>query len=100
MPHSFANVLVHVIFGTKDRRPAILPEFRERLFGYMAGIARDAGAIPFIFNGTDDHAHGLIGLGTTLSAADLLRLVKANSSRWVHEEFPAQRGFAWQSGYA
>jgi REP element-mobilizing transposase RayT len=99
MPHTYSNVLIHVIFGTKDRRPTIVPEIRPRLFAYMGGIIHELGAAPLIVNGTDDHAHAFLGLPATLALADLLRVLKANSSRWVHEEFPAHRGFAWQSGY-
>ena len=99
MAHSFANVLVHVIFGTKDRQPMITPDIRARLFAYMAGIAQELGATALIVNGADDHAHGLFGLPTTVSIADLLRVLKTNSSRWVHEQFPSHRNFAWQFGY-
>jgi putative transposase len=28
-----------------------------------------------------------------------VRIVKANSSRWAHEKWPQDRGFAWQTGY-
>ena len=28
-----------------------------------------------------------------------MRLVKANSSGWVHQTFPELAGFAWQNGY-
>ena len=31
--------------------------------------------------------------------ADLLRVLKTNSSRWVHEQFPARKRFGWQAGY-
>src|SRR5262249_10224433 len=31
--------------------------------------------------------------------ADVLRAVKAGSSRWVHKTFPALEAFAWQTGY-
>ena len=99
MAHSFANVLVHVIFGTKDRRPSILPEIRPLLFAYMGGVLAEAGAAPLIINGTSDHAHALFGLPWTLAVADLLRVLKTNSSRWLHEEFPRAGDFAWQSGY-
>src|SRR3954462_7702749 len=99
MVHTFANLLVHVIFGTKDRRPSIIPEIRPRLFAYMGGIISEAGATPLIVNGADDHAHAFVGLPSTLAIADLLRLLQTNSSRWVHEGFPKARDFAWQSGY-
>ena len=99
MAHTFANVLVHLIFGTKDRRPSIVPDIRARLFAYMGGIIGETGAMPLIVNGTDDHVHLFVGLPSTLSVADLMRVLKTNSSRWVHEEFPEVRNFAWQSGY-
>jgi len=28
-----------------------------------------------------------------------MRVLKANSSRWVHETLGSQRSFAWQTGY-
>ncbi len=32
--------------------------------------------------------------------AELARVMKANASKWIHEEFPKHRAFAWQHGYA
>jgi putative transposase len=49
--------------------------------------------------GTQDHIHLLVSLGREWSLADLLRDVKAGSSKWVHHEFPEDQSFAWQSGY-
>jgi hypothetical protein len=46
-----------------------------------------------------DHMHLLASLNRQTSVADALRVIKANSSRWVHETFPALGGFAWQAGY-
>jgi putative transposase len=28
----------------------------------------------------------------------LVKVVKSNSSRWVHEQFPTETGFGWQAG--
>jgi REP element-mobilizing transposase RayT len=65
----------------------------------MGGILRDIGATPLILNGTEDHAHQLLGIPATRSVAEVVRMVKANSSKWVHDEFPSHQDFAWQSGY-
>jgi REP element-mobilizing transposase RayT len=100
MPHSFASLLVHIIFSTKNRRPDLSPELAGRLFPYMGGIVRERKGVPLIINGPADHVHLLVSLPTTESTADLLRVVKTNSSRWVHEQFPAKRQFGWQTGYA
>ena len=44
--------------------------------------------------------HMLVSIPATESIAELLRVVKTNASRWVHEQFPAHKRFGWQSGYA
>jgi hypothetical protein len=38
MAHTFANLLTHVIFSTKDRQPLLTPDLRTDLLGYMGGI--------------------------------------------------------------
>ena len=51
-----------------------------------------AGAMP-------DHVHLLVSLTREQSLAEVTRLIKANSSKWIHETFPEKRSFAWQAGY-
>jgi hypothetical protein len=62
------------------------------------GIIRQFG-IPTIVNGTADHVHLLVSMGPATSLSDLLRVLKPNSSRWVHEQYPEPRRFGWESGY-
>ncbi len=99
MPHTFASLLVHVVFSTKDRAPDIHPALAARLFPYMGGIVKESKAAPIIINGPADHVHALLSITPATSLADLLRVLKTNSSRWVHEQFPERTRFAWQSGY-
>ncbi len=99
MPHSFTHLLSHVIFGTKGRVPCLDAELRERLFPYMGGIIRELGGSTLAINGTMDHAHLLLLLPATKPVADAMRVLKANSSRWVHETWASRRSFAWQTGY-
>jgi REP element-mobilizing transposase RayT len=100
MPHTFASLLVHVIFSTKNRAPTLSADLASRLFPYMGGIVRERKGQPLIINGPADHVHLLLSIPAAESIADLLRVLKTNSSRWVHEQFPARRGFCWQAGYA
>jgi REP element-mobilizing transposase RayT len=46
-----------------------------------------------------DHVHLLASISKEIAVAEALRLIKANSSKWVHETFPNNRHFAWQAGY-
>ena len=99
MPGSFTSLHYHIVFSTRDRRPVIAPDLRPRLWGYMGGILRDQGNTPLAVGGTADHVHILAGLTPTRALADVMREVKAGSSRWVHEAL-GERDFAWQEGYA
>jgi REP element-mobilizing transposase RayT len=99
MAHAFANMLAHVIFGTKHRVPQIDPELKPRLTSYLGGVLR-AQDVPLIeIDAMPDHVHLLISLPATKALADVLRVLKANSSKWVHETWAARRDFTWQKGY-
>jgi REP element-mobilizing transposase RayT len=62
--------------------------------------AKYSSASEFRFNGPADHVRLLVYIAATESISDLLRIVKTNSSRWVHEQFPGHKRFGWQAGYA
>lgn len=99
MAHTYTNLLIHALFSTKDRQPMLDAELRTRLYPYMAGIISNLKAQPVIISGPKDHVHLLFVLPATLPLADLMEKVKANSSKWVHEDWPRGVDFAWQSGY-
>jgi putative transposase len=99
MAHTYTNLLIHSLFSTKGRQPVLKAELKARLFPYMAGIIATLKCRPVIINGREDHVHLLFVLPAALSLADLLERLKANSSKWVHEELPKYSSFAWQSGY-
>ncbi len=94
---SLSSLHVHVVFGTKDRRPTITGPLHPKLHAYLGGIVRELHGKPVIVNGTGDHVHLLATIPATLCVADLCRIVKTNSSRWVKDHGTK---FAWQKGYA
>jgi len=99
MPQSFACLHHHLIFATKNRAPLITEGIQPRLFDYIGGILRAQGCALGAAGGMPDHVHLLVSLDKQVLIAQTLRIVKANSSRWVHETFPGLSGFAWQVGY-
>jgi REP-associated tyrosine transposase len=99
MSDSYTNLLYHIVFSTKDRRPLITPDYEIRLFDYIGGTLRDAGGISLELNGSDDHIHVLAKLRPTRALSDVLRDLKANASGWMHEVFPELSQFSWQRGY-
>ncbi|MBI1804678.1 MAG: IS200/IS605 family transposase [Ignavibacteriae bacterium] len=99
MSHTYTRLLTHIVFSTKNRFPFINAELRSRLFPYIGGIVRELDGKPILINGIADHVHILTSLPPRLALSDVLRTVKANSSRWVHEQFPSHTKFAWQTGF-
>jgi putative transposase len=100
MAHSYVCVRLHLVWATYRRQPWIAPEWRDRLYRYLAAVARRKGAWIICAGGVRDHIHLYIALSASLSIAQLVNALKANSSRWIHETFPRHRLFAWQTGYA
>ena len=97
--HTFVSNRIHIVFSTKDRRPTIPHELLHRLWAYIAGITKRLDAKPYAIGGMCDHVHIFIGLPATANLAEIVQKIKANSSRWIHEESNVAL-FAWQEGYA
>ncbi len=99
MGQSLALLQYHFIFGTKDRTELIRPELRERLHEYIGGIIRKRKGRLLAAGGTGDHVHLLAILHPERAVSDIIRDVKANSSKWIHENYADLAAFAWQDGY-
>ena len=63
----------------------------------MRAIARNIGINMTAIGGTDTHVHILLTIPAKSNTADIVRTLKANSSRWMGE---IGNRFAWQDGYA
>jgi putative transposase len=97
MGHACVRNYVHIVFSTRDRRHVIREPIREKLWDYMRGIGRNYNVDVKAIGGVEDHAHVVIALPPRLSLADAVRVVKANSSKWMSEN---GHWFSWQDGYA
>ena len=98
MPSTHLSLHYHIVFSTKDRAPIISAAWRERLHAYIGGVVRNLEGVPEAIGGVADHVHLLLGLRATARLADVMRDLKAVSSRWVHDEI-GERAFLWQEGY-
>jgi REP element-mobilizing transposase RayT len=96
---TFTNLLYHVVFSTKDRQPLIHASLRAELDKYIGGILRNHGGILLEVGGMPDHTHLVAKLPADRSVAEMVRLIKANSSKWVNERIAPGSSFGWQGGY-
>ena len=100
MPQSFALIIVHLVFTTKDRTPILNASIRTALHAYLATVARNAGCECFRVGGVADHVHLAISLSRITTTAKLVEELKTSSSKWLKTQSPALASFAWQRGYA
>jgi REP element-mobilizing transposase RayT len=99
MATTFSNLLYHVVYSTKYRHPSITPDIKDNLYSYLGGIIRQHDGILLAAGGMPDHVHMLAKFSPRLAVADVLRDVKAGSSKWVNEQGLGRGRFEWQTGY-
>lgn len=71
----------------------------DQIHAYLGGIIKNIGGIPIIIGGINDHVHVLTSLPKTMALADFVRIVKADSSKWIKLLDSHYANFAWQEGY-
>jgi putative transposase len=96
---SFTRLTYHVVYATKFRQPSITQAVRERLYEYIGGTIRAKQGHLIEIGGVADHVHILAQLSASLAVADVIRAIKANSSRWMNDLPATKRPFEWQKGY-
>ncbi len=100
MANSYTSLNIHYVFSTKNRKNLLDSQMRSRLWPYIGGIAKQHNMVALAVGGTENHVHMLVSIPATLTPSKAIQLVKANSSRWINEEFPKKTGFSWQVGYS
>jgi putative transposase len=99
MASTFTNLLYHIVFSTKRREPLLTEALRPELDRYIGGILREERGVLLEIGGMPDHIHLVARFRADVSVAEMLRRIKANSSRWANEREHAAGRFAWQAGY-
>ena len=99
MAHTHRNHYFHLIWSTKNRKRLIEDSWRERLYQYIGGTIRNQGSGLIEIGGVSDHVHLLIQMGNLDNYSSLIRMIKADSSKWIHKEWKDKKDFAWQEGY-
>ena len=98
MPQSLAQIYVHIVFSTKNRRPMLHDSaLRDEMHKYLGGTCNVLECPVLRVGGVADHVHVLCRLGKTIAVADLVKELKRESSQWAKTK--GLEDFYWQSGY-
>jgi REP element-mobilizing transposase RayT len=101
MPQSFARIVIHTVFSTKQRVSCFQDRaFREEAHAFVGGCAKALGCLPIEIGGVSDHVHLLTTLARTTSVAEFVKETKRVSSNWIQQRGGMWSKFHWQAGYA
>jgi len=100
MAQSHSNILVHIVFSTKDRFPFLNDlESRKRTHAYLARVFNEHQCHALEVGGTEDHVHILCNLSRNHSVSEIIEKAKSHSSSWIKTFGGRCAKFAWQAGY-
>jgi putative transposase len=100
MSQSFAQIYVHIVFSTKNRRPYLQDaSIRDELHRYLGRACNGLDCPVLKVGGVADHVHVLCRLDRNISIANLVEELKRESSKWVKTKTPDLSDFYWQNGY-
>lgn len=99
MANTYTQLTFQVVFAVYKRENVIDRSWRDELHKYISGILTKEGLKSLAVGGWSDHIHLLFGMPPTKSLSDVVRVVKASSSKWVNERGFTKGLFRWQEGF-
>ena len=99
MANTYHQIYIQTVFAVKHREAQIDKTWKPELCGVIGNLINEMGCKTLIVNGVEDHVHCFLGLKPAVSVAELMKVVKAKSSKWVNENQKTKQHFAWQEGY-
>lgn len=99
MANTYHQIYLQTVFAVKYREAMILKEWKATLFAVIGNLINEANCKTIIVNGVEDHVHCFIGLKPVVSVSELMKTVKAKSSKYINDHSLTPGRFEWQEGY-
>jgi len=99
MANTYHQIYIQAVFAVKYRRAMLKKEWRHHILGIIGNLINETGCKTIIVNGVDDHVHCFIGLKPAISVSELMKTVKAKSSKYINDHSLTPDHFEWQEGY-
>ena len=99
MPNTYSQIYIQIVFAVKGRQNLIPNQNREELQKFITGIVKKREQKLLSIYSMPDHTHLLIGLKPSISISDLVRDIKAGSSKFINDNHWLKGKFNWQEGF-
>ena len=99
MANTYHQIYLQTVFAVKYRKAVIEKAWKEKLFAVIGNLINETDCKTIIVNGVEDHVHCFIGLEPVVSVSELMKTVKAKSSKYINDHSLTESRFEWQKGY-
>jgi REP element-mobilizing transposase RayT len=99
MANTYHQVYLQFIFAVKYRNAVLDKQWRSIVFGVIGNLINETDCKTINVNGVEDHVHCLLGLKPVVSMSELMKTVKAKSSKYINDHHLTKSRFEWQDGY-
>ncbi len=99
MANTFYQIYIHTVFAVKGRQSLIANAWKDEAHKYICGIVNNHHQKVYAINGIPNHIHLLLSINPDCRLSDLMREVKANSSKWINKRKFVKGKFQWQEGF-
>jgi putative transposase len=99
MAQSLSNILVHIVFSTKERRSWLNDAINNDLYPYITKTLNIYGCNTLKIGGIDNHIHILCVLSKNYALSEVIEKIKNSSSKWIKSKGEKYKNFYWQKGY-
>jgi putative transposase len=99
MANTYHQVYLQFVFAVKYREAIIEKSWRPTLQGVIGNLINETGCKTILVNGIEDHIHCFAGLKPVVSCSELMKTVKAKSSKYINDHQLTKHRFEWQEGF-
>ncbi len=99
MANTYTQIYIQIVFAVKGRQNLICKHNREELHKFITGIVSNRNQKLFAIFAMPDHVHILVSIAPNIAISDLVRDIKAGSSKFINEKGWMKQKFNWQEGY-
>lgn len=99
MANTYSQIYVQIVFAVKYRKALLDKAWRSQVFRVMGNLINETNCKTIIVNGVEDHVHCFVGLKPAISVSELMKIVKAKSSKYINDHSLTRERFEWQTGF-
>ena len=99
MANTYHQIYLQTVFAVKYRKSQINADWKNQFFSVIGNLINENNCKNIIVNGVEDHVHCFFSLKPVVSVSELMKTVKAKSSKYINDHDLTKERFEWQEGY-